>query len=98
MSAIITHDNYIGWDLSSVDDIECIGITQGIIGVVSLPGVYDPHLLIVRESVPVGVLYPPHLVYKVKSICSLSDDEPIGMLPPCSRHNINRQVSLTNFR
>lgn len=40
----------LGWDLSSVDDIECIGITQGIIGEISLPGVYDPHLLIIKES------------------------------------------------
>lgn len=36
------------WDLSSVDDIECIGITYGIIGEIKLPGVYEPHLLIIR--------------------------------------------------
>lgn len=77
-----------GWDLSSVDDIECLGITQGIIGVVSLPGVYEPHLVIIKEAVPVGVLYAPNLVYKIKSICALSSstDTPENILMPCSRH------------
>ena len=77
----------LGWDLSSVDDIECIGIACGIVGVISLPGVYDPHLIIIKEATPVGVLYPPNLVYKVKSICILSDSEPDTVLFPCSRHN-----------
>ncbi|KAJ6640021.1 Phosphatidylinositide phosphatase SAC2 [Pseudolycoriella hygida] len=79
-----------GWDLSSVGDIECIGVCAGIIGIISLPGVFDPHLIVIKESTPVGVLYPPHLVYKIKSICMLSDDEPDTSLTPCSRHNSSR--------
>lgn len=79
-----------GWDLSSVDDIECIGITSGIVGVISLPGVYEPHLIVVREGTPVGVLYPPNLAYKIKSICMLSNDEPDSTLSPCPRHRTTR--------
>ncbi|XP_055849501.1 phosphatidylinositide phosphatase SAC2 isoform X2 [Episyrphus balteatus] len=79
-----------GWDLSSVDDIECIGITHGIIGVISLSGVYEPHLVIVKEATPVGVLYSPNLVYKVKSICILSSDPPDSTLTSCTRHNQNK--------
>uniref|UniRef100_A0A0A1XL36 Phosphatidylinositide phosphatase SAC2 n=2 Tax=Zeugodacus cucurbitae TaxID=28588 RepID=A0A0A1XL36_ZEUCU len=76
-----------GWDLSSVDDIECIGITHGIVGVISLPNVYEPHLVIVKEATPVGVLYAPSLVYKIKSICILSADEPDTVLTSCTRHS-----------
>uniref|UniRef100_A0A034VS64 Phosphatidylinositide phosphatase SAC2 n=2 Tax=Bactrocera dorsalis TaxID=27457 RepID=A0A034VS64_BACDO len=76
-----------GWDLSSVDDIECIGITHGIVGVISLPNVYESHLVIVKEATPVGVLYAPSLVYKIKSICILSSDEPDTVLTSCTRHS-----------
>ncbi|XP_039948693.1 phosphatidylinositide phosphatase SAC2 isoform X1 [Bactrocera tryoni] len=76
-----------GWDLSSVDDIECIGITHGIVGVISLPNVYEPHLVIVKEATPVGVLYAPSLVYKIKSICILNADEPDTVLTSCTRHS-----------
>lgn len=43
-----------GWDLSSVGDIECIGITYGIVGEIKFPGVYDPHLLIIKEASAIG--------------------------------------------
>ncbi|XP_037027725.1 phosphatidylinositide phosphatase SAC2 isoform X2 [Bradysia coprophila] len=82
-----------GWDLSCVGDIECIGVCGGIIGIISLPGVYDPHLIVIKESTAVGVLYPPHLVYKIKSICMLSDDEPDALLANCPRHNTVRPTS-----
>lgn len=83
-----------GWDLSSVDDIECIGICHGIVGVNSLPGIYEPHLVIIKEATPVGVLYPPHLVYKIKSICILSTDEPDTVLVACPRHNNSRIIGI----
>ncbi|XP_055614835.1 phosphatidylinositide phosphatase SAC2 isoform X2 [Toxorhynchites rutilus septentrionalis] len=76
-----------GWDLSSVDDIECIGVTHGIIGTIVLQGVLEPHLIIIKEAVPVGVLYAPHLVYKIKSICILGSDEPDTILLGCPKHN-----------
>lgn len=39
-----------GWDLSSVDDIECLGITAGILGVISLPGVLEPPVLLIIKG------------------------------------------------
>ncbi|XP_013108333.2 phosphatidylinositide phosphatase SAC2 isoform X2 [Stomoxys calcitrans] len=87
-----------GWDLSSVDDIECIGITHGIVGVISLPNVYESHLVIIKEATPVGVLYPPHLVYKIKSICILSADEPDTTLTPCTRHSRSSNTTPTHSR
>nr|XP_029717901.1 phosphatidylinositide phosphatase SAC2 isoform X1 [Aedes albopictus] len=81
-----------GWDLSSVDDIECIGITHGIVGTIALQGVLEPHLIIIKEAVPVGVLYAPHLVYKIKSICILGPEEPDTILLPCSKHSTTTTV------
>ena len=72
--------------MSSVDDIECIGITHGIVGSIDLPGIFEPHLVIIRDAVTVGVLYAPHLVYKIKSICILGIDEADTSLIPCPKH------------
>jgi phosphatidylinositol 4-phosphatase len=51
------------------------------------PGIYDPHLVIIREAVPVGALFKNNLVYKIKSVCILSQDEPDYQLVPCSKHS-----------
>ncbi|XP_020813812.1 phosphatidylinositide phosphatase SAC2 isoform X1 [Drosophila serrata] len=85
-----------GWDLSSVDDIECIGVTHGIVGVISLPNVYEPHLVVVKEATAVGVLYPPHLVYKIRSICILSAEEPDTDLSNCTKHTKSNQSTPTH--
>ncbi|XP_052851077.1 phosphatidylinositide phosphatase SAC2 isoform X2 [Drosophila gunungcola] len=85
-----------GWDLSSVDDIECIGVTHGVVGVISLPNVYEPHLIVIKEATAVGVLYPPHLVYKIKSICILSAEEPDTDLPNCTKHSKSNQSTPTH--
>lgn len=76
----------IAFDFAEVFDIECIGITYGIIGEIKFPGVYDPHLMIIKEAVPVGALCQNHLVYKIKTVCILSQDEPDVPLFPCSKH------------
>lgn len=68
-------------------DIECIGITYGIIGEIKFPGVYDPHLLIIKEAIPIGAVNSKNLVYKIKSVCILSQDEPDCQLFPCSKHS-----------
>ncbi|XP_055603029.1 phosphatidylinositide phosphatase SAC2 isoform X2 [Uranotaenia lowii] len=81
-----------GWDLSSVDDIECIGLTHGIVGTIALQGVLEPHLIIVKEANPVGVLYAPHLVYKIKSICILGAEDPDSFLLPCLKHNSSTSI------
>lgn len=78
-----------GWDLSGVTgDIECLGITPGIIGMIQLSGVYEPHLLLIRDVSAVGVLYAPNIVYKIRSICTLGATEGLDIpLNPCSKHN-----------
>lgn len=82
-----------GWDLSSVDDIECLGITDGILGTISSPGVLEPPvLMIIKESTPVGPIYPPNIVYKIKSICMLSNEEPDRILTPCPKHRYPSQT------
>uniref|UniRef100_A0A182N165 SAC domain-containing protein n=1 Tax=Anopheles dirus TaxID=7168 RepID=A0A182N165_9DIPT len=83
-----------GWDLSSVDDIECIGVTHGIVGTIALQGVLEPHLIVIREAVPVGVLYAPHLVYRIKSIAVLGPDGADTALVACSKHTTNQTVKM----
>lgn len=79
---------HAGWDLSAVDDIECLGLTPAIVGTCALADVLTPHLVIVRDAQPIGCLYPPDMVYKIKSVCILSDDQPDGgPLQPCPRHS-----------
>lgn len=85
-----------GWDLSSVGDIECIGITYGIVGEIKFPGIYDPHLVIVRESTAVGCLDENNLVYKIKTICILSQEEPDTPLFPCSKHSTTAAIQSTS--
>lgn len=68
-------------------DIECIGICFGIVGEIKFPGIYDPHLLIVKESVAVGSLDQNHLVHKIRSVCILSQNEPDVSLFPCAKHS-----------
>ncbi|XP_026754243.1 phosphatidylinositide phosphatase SAC2 isoform X1 [Galleria mellonella] len=76
------------WDLSDIEDIECLGITEGIIGKVEHSNIFEPRLMIIKESVPVGQLYFHHTVYKIKSICFLN----MGLLNhevdlcPCTKH------------
>ncbi|XP_061502061.1 phosphatidylinositide phosphatase SAC2 isoform X2 [Anopheles gambiae] len=83
-----------GWDLSSVDDIECIGVTHGIVGTIALQGVLDPHLIVIKEVVPVGVLYAPHLVYKIRSIAVLGPDGADTVLLGCSKHTTSQTVKV----
>ncbi|XP_035791208.1 phosphatidylinositide phosphatase SAC2-like isoform X2 [Anopheles albimanus] len=83
-----------GWDFSAVDDIECIGVTHGIVGTVELPGVLEPHLLVIREVAPVGVLYAPHLVYKIRSIAVLGPEGSDTQLLACSKHSANSTIKV----
>lgn len=77
-----------------MDDIECIGVTQGIVGTVNLPNIYVPRLIIIKEAVAVGVIYPPYLIYKIKSVCLLSDEKPDCLpLQTCLKHNRKSNTS-----
>ncbi|XP_041985567.1 phosphatidylinositide phosphatase SAC2 [Aricia agestis] len=77
------------WDLSDIEDIECLGITDGILGIVEHSTIYEPRLMIIKESVAIGQLYFHHTIYKIKSICILN----MGTanqeleLSPCTKHN-----------
>lgn len=78
----------------NVDDIECLGITHGLVGIVQLQGIYEPHLLLIKEVVPVGVLYAPHMVYKIKTISVLSPSESLDVpLSSCSKHRSGGSVN-----
>ncbi|XP_073963229.1 phosphatidylinositide phosphatase spermathreecae isoform X2 [Choristoneura fumiferana] len=87
------------WDLSDIEDIECLGITEGIIGVVEHTNIYEPRLMIIKESVPVGQIYFHHTVYKIKSICFLNmgtanqDVE----LCVCTKHGSSSSVLLNKM-
>ncbi|XP_013142093.1 PREDICTED: phosphatidylinositide phosphatase SAC2 isoform X2 [Papilio polytes] len=86
------------WDLSDIEDIECLGITEGIIGKVEHSTIYEPRLMIIKESVPVGQIYFHHTIYKVKSICFLN----MGVanqemdLCPCTKHNSSTSMQSSN--
>ncbi|XP_045780758.1 phosphatidylinositide phosphatase SAC2 isoform X1 [Maniola jurtina] len=76
------------WDLSDIEDIECLGITEGIIGKVEHTNIYEPRLIIIKESVPVGQIYFHHTIYKIKSICFLNmgaTNQEVDLCP-CTKH------------
>lgn len=76
------------WDLSDIEDIECLGITDGIIGKVEHSNIFEPRLMIIKESAHVGQIYFHHSIYKIKSVCFLnlgSANQDIE-LSPCTKH------------
>ncbi|XP_034837444.1 phosphatidylinositide phosphatase SAC2 isoform X2 [Maniola hyperantus] len=76
------------WDLSDIEDIECLGITEGIIGKVEHTNIYEPRLIIIKESAPVGQIYFHHTIYKIKSICFLNmgaTNQEVDLCP-CTKH------------
>jgi phosphatidylinositol 4-phosphatase len=78
----------LAWDLSDIEDIECLGITEGIIGKVEHSNIFEPRLMIIKESVPVGQIYFHHTIYKIKSICFLNmgpANQEVDLCP-CTKH------------
>ncbi|XP_077289295.1 phosphatidylinositide phosphatase spermathreecae isoform X2 [Arctopsyche grandis] len=77
------------WDLSGLEDIECLGITPAIIGKIEHEAIYEPKLVIVKDCTPVGNLYDDHIIYKIKSISLLPiGNEEIELnLTPCKKHS-----------
>jgi hypothetical protein len=77
-----------GWDLADADDPVCLGVCDGIVGKVEHPSVFDPRLLLIKDSVPVGKLHGENDVYKIKSVVLL----PLGPenvelnLQACPKH------------
>lgn len=76
-----------GWDLSAVDDVECLGIVHGIIGLIHLRDVHEPQLLLIRETASVGILYIPNEVFKIRSIAVLGAGSGLDVdICSCSKH------------
>lgn len=88
----------LAWDLSDIEDIECLGITDGILGKVEHTNIYEPRLMIIKESAPVGTIYFHHTIYKIKSICFLnmgSANQEVD-LSPCTKHGSLFTVASSN--
>ncbi|XP_047035991.1 phosphatidylinositide phosphatase SAC2 isoform X2 [Helicoverpa zea] len=86
------------WDLSDIEDIECLGITDGIVGKVEHSNIFEPRLMIIKESSPVGTIYFHHSINKIKSVCFLNMG-PINQeieLCPCTKHGSLNPVSSSN--
>lgn len=77
-----------GWDLTDADDPVCLGICQGIIGKVQHPSVFDPRLIIIKETAVVGTIHGNNEVYKIKSIAllQLGPENTELNLPVCAKH------------
>ncbi|XP_018575995.1 phosphatidylinositide phosphatase SAC2 isoform X2 [Anoplophora glabripennis] len=76
------------WDLTDADDPVCLGLCDGIIGKVEHVPLFDPRLLLIKESLPVGKLHGDHEVYKIKSVVFLPlslENVEINLLP-CRKH------------
>uniref|UniRef100_A0A2A4JFU2 SAC domain-containing protein n=1 Tax=Heliothis virescens TaxID=7102 RepID=A0A2A4JFU2_HELVI len=86
------------WDLSDIEDIECLGITDGIIGKVEHSNIYEPRLIIIKESAPVGTIYFHHSINKIKSVCFLNMGPANQELElcPCTKHGSLNAVSSSN--
>lgn len=88
----------LGWDLTDADDPACLGICQGLIGKVEHSSVFDPRLLLIKDSEPVGKLHGDNVVYKIKSIVFV----PLGKenvdlnLAQCPKHKTIGPVKSQN--
>ncbi|KAG5890101.1 hypothetical protein JTB14_026472 [Gonioctena quinquepunctata] len=96
-----------GWDLTDADDPICLGICRGIIGKVEHSPLFDPRLLLIKESLPVGKIHGDNDVFKVKSVVFLplsTENTDISLLP-CPKHktinlkqNLNQSGSIFDMQ
>ncbi|XP_049808352.1 phosphatidylinositide phosphatase SAC2 [Schistocerca nitens] len=85
-----------GWDLSTADDPDCLGVFYGIIGKIELHSVVESRLILVKDYAIVGDLPGGKTVYKIKSIVFLqlgtsSENADLG-LHPCKKHQNGMSV------
>ncbi|XP_050310278.1 phosphatidylinositide phosphatase SAC2 isoform X2 [Anthonomus grandis grandis] len=80
-----------GWDLPDAEDPICLGVCDGIIGKVEHSPLFDPRLLLIKESSLVGKLHGNNDVYKIKSVVflPLSMEDAELNLKPCSKHQFS---------
>ena len=87
------------WDLASADDPVCLGTCQALIGRVQASAGGEYHLLLVRESAPVGRLPDGHMVRKVTKVTLLPltpappPDTPDTQLTACVKHTPGAAVN-----
>ncbi|XP_043199196.1 phosphatidylinositide phosphatase SAC2-like [Amphibalanus amphitrite] len=87
------------WDLAAADDPVCLGVCQAFVGRVQASVGGEYHLLLVRESVPVGRLPDGHMVRKVTKVTLLPlsssslPDTPDTQLTACVKHTPGASVS-----
>lgn len=80
--------------MSSLQDIECLGLTSAVVGKIEHEAVYEAKLAIVKDCIPVGNLYDDHLIYKIQSICLLSlgnEDVDLNLIP-CKKHSTGTKI------
>lgn len=79
---------FVGWDLTEAEDPTCLGVCQGLIGKVEHPFVFDPRLILIKESEPVGKLHGDNIVYKIKSVAFITlGKENVDLnLAQCMKH------------
>lgn len=88
----------LGWDLTEAEDPTCLGICHGIIGKVEHSSVFDPRLLLIKETEVVGKIHGPHVVHKIKSIAFLQlGSENVDLnLQRCKKHKTITSNRATN--
>lgn len=86
---------FSAWDLSDIEDIECLGVTEGILGKVEHTNIYEPRLAVIKEVESVGEIYFHHTVYKIKSVVFLNmgmENQPVDLCA-CTKHTSSSSVS-----
>ncbi|XP_076265258.1 phosphatidylinositide phosphatase spermathreecae isoform X3 [Rhynchophorus ferrugineus] len=87
-----------GWDLPDAEDPVCLGVCDGIIGKVEYVPLFDPKLLLIKDSASVGKLHGDNDVYKIKSVVflPLNHEEVTLNLKPCQKHQTIGLKRVTN--
>lgn len=85
--------------MTEAEDPICLGICQGLIGKVEHPFVFDPRLILIKESEAVGKLHGDNVVYKIKSVVFIAlGKENVDLnLPQCRKHKTVGVVKSPNI-
>lgn len=90
--------DFSAWDLSDIEDIECLGVTEGILGKIEHTNIYDPHLAIIKDVEAVGQIYFQHTIYKIKSVIFLNIGPENQVLDLCACTKHSSSSSMTSCR
>lgn len=86
---------FSAWDLSDIEDIECLGVTEGILGKVEHSNIFEPRLALIKEAESVGEIFFQHTIYKIKSVVFLNMgmENQIVDLGTCTKHASSSSVA-----